>query len=57
MTSVSFFARIKCALVLITFMLIPLFPITSTIGLFIVIFRPAWFKKLVEKVYADKNGG
>ncbi|MGJ0483740.1 MAG: hypothetical protein ACR65R_04285 [Methylomicrobium sp.] len=47
-------ARIKCALVLIIFMLIPVLPITGAIGLFILIFRPLWFKKLVDNVYADK---
>ena len=47
--------RIKSALVLIIFMLIPIIPITGTIGLFILIFRPIWFKKLVDNVYADKN--
>ena len=51
----SIVARIKCALILIIFSLIPILPVTGTIGLFIVIFRPIWFKKLVEKVYADKN--
>ena len=55
MKAVTLFARIKCGLVLIIFMAIPLFPITSTIGLYIVIFRPHWFKKLVDNVYADKN--
>ncbi|MEI6706903.1 MAG: hypothetical protein WCK96_07170 [Methylococcales bacterium] len=58
MKAVSVVARIKCALVLLLFMslsIIPMLPITSTLGLFIVIFRPLWFKKLVDKVYADKN--
>ncbi len=55
MRSVSLVARIKCALVLIIFMLIPLLPITGTVGLFILIFRPIWFKKLVDNVYVDKN--
>jgi hypothetical protein len=55
MKTASLFARIKCALVLIIFMLIPLFPITGTIGLFIVIFRPLWFKRLVDTVYADRK--
>jgi len=55
MKAASLFARIKCGLVLIIFMSIPLFPITSTIGLFIVIFRPLWFKRLVDKVYADRD--
>jgi hypothetical protein len=55
MKASSLFTRIKCSLVLIIFMSIPLFPITSTIGLFVVIFRPLWFKRLVDKVYADRN--
>jgi Zn-dependent protease len=55
MIAASVGARIKCALVLIIFMLIPILPVTGTIGLFIVIFRPIWFKKLVDNVYADKN--
>ncbi|MGZ5030723.1 MAG: hypothetical protein ACXWAT_14605 [Methylobacter sp.] len=55
MRAVSIVARIKCALVLIIFMLIPLLPVTGTLGLFIVIFRPIWFKKLVDHVYVDKN--
>lgn len=58
MKAVSVIARIKCAVVLLILMslsVIPMLPITSTLGLFIVIFRPLWFKKLVDKVYADKN--
>jgi len=55
MIAVSIVTRIKCALVLIIFMLIPIIPITGRIGLFILIFRPIWFKKLVDNVYADKN--
>ncbi|TAK61070.1 MAG: hypothetical protein EPO18_15210 [Methylobacter sp.] len=55
MIASSIGARIKCALVLIIFSLIPILPVTGTIGLFIVIFRPIWFKKLVDNVYADKN--
>lgn len=57
MKSISIFARLKCGLVLIILMLVSVvpIPITSTIGLFIVIFRPRWFKKLVDNIYADKN--
>ena len=55
MITSSIVARIKCALVLIIFMLIPILPVTGTIGLFIVIFRPIWFKRLVDNVYADKD--
>ncbi|TCV85683.1 MULTISPECIES: hypothetical protein [Methylomonas] len=48
--------RIKCALVFIVFMLFSVgpVPITSSIGLYVVIFRPRWFKELVNKIYADK---
>jgi hypothetical protein len=42
-------------LVIIVFMLIPIIPITGTIGLFILIFRPIWFKKLIDRVYANKK--
>jgi len=51
-------ARIKCFIVLFVFMIISIgpIPITSSIGLYVVVFRPLWFKKLVETVYADKVG-
>lgn len=49
--------RIKCAAVLIVCMIISVgpIPITSTIGLFVVMFRPRWFKSLVDNVYANKG--
>jgi len=51
----SLSARIKCALFLIILTVVGLgpFPITSAIGLFIVIFRPQWFKNLVDRIYAE----
>ena len=57
MIAVSIGARIKCALVLIIFMLIPILPITGTIGLFIVIFRPIWFiyAPLSHRLILHKN--
>ncbi len=57
MNAVSSWVRIKCAVVFIVFMIFSVspIPITSTIGLLVVIFRPRWFKKLVDKIYADKN--
>ena len=54
MNAVFIWTRIKCAMIFMVLMLIPL-PITSTAGLLVVIFRPTWFKKLVDKIYADKN--
>ncbi len=55
MKTVSLSARIKCALVLIILTIVGLgpFPITSAIGLFIVLFRPQWFKNLVDSIYAE----
>jgi len=49
--------RIKCALIFVVFMLFSVgpIPITSSIGLYVVIFRPHWFRQLVDKIYADKN--
>lgn len=57
MNKVSSLARIKCAIVFVIFMIFSIgpIPVTSTIGLLVVIFRPAWFKKLVDDVYADKG--
>lgn len=57
MNTTSNWLRIKCAIVLIIFMIFSVspIPITSTIGLLVVIFRPHWFKKLVDNIYADKN--
>ncbi len=54
MKAATSWARIKCALVFMVLMIIPL-PVTSTMGLLIVIFRPDWFKKLVDTIYADKD--
>jgi len=58
MNKVSSWARIKCAIVFIVLMIFSIGPgpVTSTIGLFVVIFRPDWFKKLVLTIYADKEG-
>ncbi len=51
-------ARIKCFIVLVILMIVGIgpIPITSSIGLYVVVFRPLWFKKLVDSVYADKVG-
>lgn len=57
MNRASSFARIKCGLVFIVLMIFSIgpVPITSSIGLYVVIFRPNWFKRLVDTVYADKD--
>lgn len=48
--------RLKCASVLIIFTVLGLcpVPITSLVGLIVVIFRPQWFKNLVNKIYEDE---
>lgn len=43
-------------LVLLTLLEIGPFPITGLILLWIVIFRPVWFFKLVISIYAGKKG-
>ena len=53
----SLWTRIKTALILIILMLtsvVPI-PITSSICFYVVIFRPRWFKTLVENIYTDKQ--
>ena len=57
MNAVSNQARLIAALALIVFAFLGLgpIPITSSIGLFIVIFRPKWFKKFIDTVYAVKD--
>ncbi|ATG91005.1 hypothetical protein [Methylomonas koyamae] len=47
--------RLKCAAVFVVFIIFSIgpIPITSALGLYVVIFRPRWFKELVAKVYAD----
>lgn len=46
--------RIICAIILIMFAILGIgpIPLTSTLGLFIVIFRPRWFLKLVKRIYS-----
>ena len=53
----SIWSRISTALVLIILMLTSVVPspITSSICLYVVIFRPRWFKNLTDRIYADKE--
>jgi type III secretory pathway component EscS len=55
MNSNALGARVKTILVLILFSVIGIgpIPVTSTIGLLVVLFRPRWFKDLVERIYAE----
>ncbi len=51
----SSITRLKCAAVFVVFIIFSVgpVPITSALGLYVVIFRPPWFKELVARVYAD----
>ncbi|MGD7036946.1 hypothetical protein EQU24_07370 [Methylotuvimicrobium buryatense] len=51
MTTISI--RVKCALALILIAIAGIgpVPITSTLGAFVALFRPRWFKTLVDNVY------
>ncbi|MCK9608344.1 MAG: hypothetical protein M0R33_18010 [Methylomonas sp.] len=54
----STLSRTQCAVVLFILRKISIdpIPITSSICLYMAIFRPVWFKRLVETIYADING-
>ncbi|WP_305908241.1 hypothetical protein Q9L42_011620 [Methylomarinum sp. Ch1-1] len=47
--------RFVCAMVLLIFAFLGVgpIPLTSTFGLYIVIFRPKWFKRLIKSIYSD----
>jgi len=54
MNHVAFFPRVKCFFVLLLLMIadtLPI-PILGLICMFILLFRPPWFKELVDTVYA-----
>jgi len=57
MNQVTFFSRIKCVFALLLLMLIDIgpVPVTAFIGLFIITFRPAWFKELVDRIYSAET--
>lgn len=50
--------RIQCLIVLILFTIMGLgpLPITSVVGIYVVLARPRWFKNLVDRIYQDWAG-
>ncbi|WP_394754811.1 hypothetical protein [Crenothrix sp.] len=56
MNTSSLITRLKCAVVLILFAILGLgpFPVTSLLGVYVVIFRPQWFKNLVARIYTNE---
>ena len=57
MNQVAFFSRLKCTFALLLLMLIDIgpVPVTALIGLFIILFRPVWFKELVDQIYSVES--
>jgi hypothetical protein len=49
--------KMKCIFILLLLMILDIgpIPITAGLGLFIVLFRPLWFKTLVDTLYSGKN--
>jgi len=54
MNHVAFFPRLKCFFALLLLMIADILPIPilGLICMFILLFRPLWFKELVDIVYA-----
>lgn len=57
MNHVTFFSRLKCGVALLLLMLVDIgpVPVTALLGLFIVTFRPTWFKELVNQIYSAER--
>ncbi len=49
----TLFYQIKYAVFLLLFMLLDIgpVPITAMTGLYVVLFRPDWFRKMVDNIY------
>lgn len=50
---IKFYSRVKYSIVFIVLMLIDIgpIPVTALIGLYITIFRPRWFKNMIDEIY------
>jgi hypothetical protein len=58
MNHIAFFPRLKCFFALLLLMIadiVPI-PILGLICMFILLFRPRWFKDLVDTIYAVESG-
>jgi len=47
--------RLVIVLVLLTILGIGPMPVTSVVGIYIVLFRPTWFKRMVLKLYDEPD--
>ncbi|CCE22588.1 hypothetical protein [Methylotuvimicrobium alcaliphilum] len=55
MTTTSIRAKCALTLILIAIASIGPIPITSTLGAFVALFRPRWFKTLVDNIYGSNS--
>ncbi|MDD1627152.1 MAG: hypothetical protein LUQ26_06715 [Methylococcaceae bacterium] len=57
MNHAAFFPRIKCFFVLLLLMIADIVPIPvlGLICMFILLFRPPWFKEMVDAIYAIES--
>ncbi len=55
MNLAPFSLRIKCFFVLLVLMVFDIspIPILETIFMYILLFRPRWFKELIDKIYTE----
>jgi hypothetical protein len=47
--------KLLIVLILLTVMGLGPMPVTSVIGIYVVLFRPAWFKRMVMKLYDEPD--
>jgi hypothetical protein len=54
-SSLNLRIKLLIVLVLLTVLGIGPMPVTSVIGIYVVLFRPAWFKRMVMKLYDEPD--
>ena len=47
--------KLLIVLILLTVMGLGPMPVTSVVGIYVVLFRPAWFKRMVLKLYEEPD--
>lgn len=52
-TLAKFYSRIKYSIIFMLLMLVDIgpVPVTAIIGLYIIAFRPRWFKNMIDEIY------
>ena len=57
MNHAGFIPRIKCFFILLLLMIVDIspIPVLEIICMFILLFRPRWFKELIDRIYAVES--